>query len=92
MLTNILSSDRNLKIIALIYRLFVLRLEREKKTFHFRSDFVRKRAESAFRHGIENRFARESSFKQQKQKRQKYYEPLILRLPVVGTTQQGSVG
>ena len=49
---------------------------REKKTFNFRSDFVRKRAESAFRYGIENRFARESSFKQQKQKRQKYYEPL----------------
>ena len=49
---------------------------REKKTFHFRSDFVRKRAESAFRQGIENRFARESSFKQQKQKRRKYYEPL----------------
>ena len=49
---------------------------REKKTFHFRPDFVRKRAESAFRYGIENRFARESSFKQQKQKRQKYYEPL----------------
>ena len=44
---------------------------REKKTFHFRSDFVRKRAESAFRQGIENRFARESSFKQPKRKRQK---------------------
>ena len=71
MLTNILSSDRNLKIIALIYRLFVLRLEREKKTFHFRSDFVRKRAESAFRQGIENRFARESAFNRQKLKRQR---------------------
>jgi hypothetical protein len=51
---------------------------REKKTFHFRSDFVRKLAESAFRYGIENRFARESSFKQPKFKRlkTKYYEPL----------------
>ena len=49
---------------------------RKKKTFHFRSDFVRKRAESAFRQGIENRFARESTFNRQKQKRRKYYEPL----------------
>ena len=40
-LTNIISCDRNLKIIALIYRLFVSQLEREKKTFNFRSDFVR---------------------------------------------------
>ena len=71
MLTNIILTDRNLKIIALIYRLFVLRLEREKKTFHFRSDFVRKRAESAFRQGIENRFARESTFNRQKLKRQR---------------------
>ena len=46
-------------------------LKREKKTFHFRSDFVRNRAESAFRQGIENRFARESSFIRQKRKRQK---------------------
>ena len=44
---------------------------REKKTFHFRSDFVRKRAESAFRQGIENRFARESTFNRQKLKRQR---------------------
>ena len=35
MLTNILSSDRNLKIIALIYRLFVSQLEREKRLLIF---------------------------------------------------------
>ena len=34
-MTNIISTDRNLKIIALIYRLFVLRLEREKRHFIF---------------------------------------------------------
>ena len=35
MLTNIISSDRNLKIIALIYRLFVSQLEREKRHLIF---------------------------------------------------------
>ena len=35
MLTNIISSDRNLKIIALIYRLFVSQLEREKRLLIF---------------------------------------------------------
>ena len=35
MLTNIISSDRNLKIIALIYRLFVSLLEREKRLVIF---------------------------------------------------------
>ena len=35
MLTNIISTDRNLKIIALICRLFVLWLEREKRLFIF---------------------------------------------------------
>ena len=63
--------DRNLKIIALICRLLFRDLRERKKTFHFRSDFVRKRAESAFRQGIENRFARESAFNRQKLKRQR---------------------
>ena len=71
MLTNIISSDRNLKIIALICRLLFRDLRERKKTFHFRSDFVRKRSESAFRPGIENRVARESTFKRQKLKRQR---------------------
>ena len=35
MLTNIISIDRNLKIIALIYRLFVSQLEREKRLLIF---------------------------------------------------------
>ena len=35
MLTNIISTDRNLKIIALICRLFVLWLEREKRLLIF---------------------------------------------------------
>ena len=35
MLINIISSDRNLKIIALIYRLFVSQLEREKRHLIF---------------------------------------------------------
>ena len=71
MLTNIILTDRNLKIIALICRLLFRELRENKKTFHFRSDFVRKRAESAFRQGIENRFARESAFNRQKLKRQR---------------------
>ena len=35
MLTNIISSDRDLKISALIYRLFVSQLEREKRLLIF---------------------------------------------------------
>ena len=35
MLINIILTDRNLKIIALIYRLFVSQLEREKRLLIF---------------------------------------------------------
>ena len=94
MLTNIISTDRNLKFIALICRLLFRDFREKKRHFIFGQTLFVSRLkvhlDTELKIGsLEKALLNSRSLNDRKTK---YYEAIILRLPAVGTTQQGSVG
>ena len=93
-MTNIILTDRNLKIIELICILLLRDLREKKRLFIF--------GQTLFVSGLKVHLDKELKIslrekallnsRSENDREPKHYEHLILRLPAVGTTQQGSVG
>ena len=93
-MTNIILTDRNLKIIALICRLLFCDLREKKRLFIFGQTLfvsgLKAHLDTELKIGL-----REKALliaRSENDRKTKNYEHLILMLPAVGTTQQGSIG